>query len=316
MKPPDFFISCDWGTSNFRVSAVDRATLGLISSIKSSEGVKARFRKFEAGQGMPRADFFLSYLLEQIGKLDVPHLKNTVIVGSGMLSSSIGMKELPYADMPFSFSGQELLKERFELPNGNHMVLISGVKTPNDVMRGEEVQAIGIAEQLPDTGKGVLILPGTHSKHIYFNNGRFERFTTFMTGELYEVIGTHSILAPSLQQADWDDVYEDVFMEGVKKGLANTAIASLFSIRANSLLNKASPINNSFFLSGLLIGSELASLVDKNEKIYLGATGIQRKLYMLALKYISAIDDLLCFNTTDMQHALFAGQLKILKTYV
>lgn len=242
MDLPNFFISCDWGTSNFRIHAVNRATLEVISSVKSDEGVKARFRKFKAQREVPRTEFYLSYLMEEIQKLDIPHPKNTVIVGSGMLTSSIGMKELPYADLPFSFSGQELLKEGFELPDGNRLVLISGAKAPNDVMRGEEVQAIGIAEQLPYTGKGVLILPGTHSKHIYFNNGRFERFTTFMTGELYEIISKHSILAPSLQGSEWNDTYRKPFVDGVKKGLGEGIMPSLFPIRAKSLLNGPRPL--------------------------------------------------------------------------
>lgn len=316
MNLPSYFISCDWGTSNFRLRAVDTATFKVLSEFTSDEGIKKRFQKFNEQESFERKEFFLSYLMEQVTKLKLADANKTVIVASGMMSSSIGMKELPYGNMPFAFTGFDLLKEMIEFPDAPNLILVSGVKTDNDVMRGEEVQSIGIANQLPMTDTGILILPGTHSKHINFKNGRFENFKTFMTGELFEVISQHSILAATTTHAVWDDSYEDVFLSGVKKGLSNGLMEHLFAIRANSLLNGVSSVENSFFLSGLLIGSELSGLVDKNEKVFLGATGIYSKLYRLALTYFLSQDDLICFNSSDMENALFAGQLKVLKTYV
>ncbi len=63
-----------------------------------------------------------------------------------MASSSIGMKELPYARLPFALDGGhvQLMYFREERVFPHEIMLISGVKSDHDVMRGEETQLIGL----------------------------------------------------------------------------------------------------------------------------------------------------------------------------
>ena len=75
-----------------------------------------------------------------------------------------------------------------QLPSGAGILLISGIKSDLGMMRGEEVQAIGLEEQLRPHGDGVLLLPGTHSKHLTYRKEAFTALQTFMTGELFEVL--------------------------------------------------------------------------------------------------------------------------------
>ncbi|AYN66008.1 2-keto-3-deoxy-galactonokinase [Euzebyella marina] len=316
MKLPSHFISCDWGTSNFRLLLVDTKSLEVLSQYTSEQGIKKHYKDFKSQLEKSRQEFFQSYLLEKIDTISVPYSSRTPIIASGMLSSSIGMKELPYSKFPVDFDGDGLISVRMEENGKPDLILVSGARTENDVMRGEEIQAIGLSELLSRNEKGILILPGTHSKHIAFNNGRFENFKTYMTGELFEVISRHSILSASLEQSPWDSSFETYFLEGVKKALSNDAMSALFSVRANSLLNDSTGVENFYFLSGLLIGSELSHIADMYEKVYLGATGINAKLYKLALTYILPADYLTCFSSSDMEKSLLAGQLKILKSYV
>src|SRR5439155_22401473 len=65
-----------------------------------------------------------------------------------------------------------------------------------DVMRGEETQLLGLGTLWPGFS-GVVCLPGTHSKWVQLTGRRVERFATAMTGELFEVLRTHSVLRHS-----------------------------------------------------------------------------------------------------------------------
>ena len=309
------FISCDWGTSNFRLRHINCHTLDVLSEHRTDMGIKKCFQLFQAQQKVSQEHFFGNYLTSQIEKLDRSVTKDSLIIASGMLSSSIGMHELPYTEMPISFNGKEIISKEIFLEKDRRLLLISGAKTQNDVMRGEEIQAIGLSHQLPDQEKGILLLPGTHSKHLYFDKGRFIDFNTHMTGELYEIISRHSILAPSLLQTEWNSKYEESFLKGVVKGVANEQMTVLFSIRANSLLHGVSAQENAYFLSGLLVGAELANLKNKSEKVYLAATDVQHELYKLALESFLPLSRVVCFEANIIEKALLIGQNKILKTY-
>ncbi|MCK0189944.1 2-dehydro-3-deoxygalactonokinase [Arenibacter sp. F20364] len=316
MGLPEKFISCDWGTSNFRLRLVDSTTLKILSEYKTDFGIKKCYQLYKQQKEQTQQAFFADYLLAQLDKLDVNEAENSYIVASGMLSSSIGMQELQYCEMPIAFTGEDLISNWISMDNNINLLLISGARTNGDVMRGEEIQAIGLSDYLPKTEKGVLLLPGTHSKHVQFDKGRFMDFTTYMTGELFEVIGKHSILSASLDQVKWSPSFKDVFVEGVIKGVANQQMASLFSIRANSLIHKISSSENYYFLSGLLIGAELGHLKESSETVYLAVTGIQNELYQLALKSFLPMDRIVCFESKIIEKALLVGQQKILEQHV
>lgn len=115
---------------------------------------------------------------------------------SGMASSSIGWRELPYALLPFSLEGSSVVGQWVE----PEVYLISGVRGANDMMRGEETQALGWAEQVGDALplRATLVLPGTHSKHLRLQSGNLTGITTFMTGELFEMLRAHSMLRHSM----------------------------------------------------------------------------------------------------------------------
>lgn len=64
-------------------------------------------------------------------------------------------------------------------------------------MRGEETQIAGLLVRNP-TYSGAVCLPGTHSKWVRVKDGEVGDFTTFMTGEMFEVISTQTVLRHSV----------------------------------------------------------------------------------------------------------------------
>ena len=123
-------------------------------------------------------------------------------------------------------------------------------------MRGEELQIFGALEQL-GPGRHLLCLPGTHSKWALLEDGIIRDFHTYMTGELFDVLRRHSILGTTIEHAVWSDA-------GFEKGLAASRsdaglLAHLFTVRAGTLLETLPVEESGSYLSGLLIGSEVAS---------------------------------------------------------
>lgn len=314
MSETENFISCDWGTSNFRIRLIDKETLNIIKVSESNDGVKKIYRAFkEQSTEKNQTTYFINFLQKKIEQLNLDSQKTTVVI-SGMASSSLGMFELEYTALPFEFSANKLIKTSLNPTSNLEIIIVSGAKSNSDIMRGEEIQAIGIADYLPKKEAGILILPGTHSKHISFNNHVFEDFTTYMTGELFDTLSTSTILANSLKRIKWHDTFESSFLEGVKKAKENNVMASFFNIRTNDLFNKKTKEENFYFLSGLLIGCELAYLKDSSKKIFLATNGTLLKLYKLALE--SLTENSIIFDEKIIDQALIIGHSKIINNHV
>src|SRR5690606_11395652 len=152
---------------------------------------------------------------------------------SGMASSSIGIEELPYADLPFNINGSDAVCAYFEPGHelSHPVFLISGVRAAHDVMRGEETQLVGVCDLLGKTvqnhneAEQVFIFPGTHSKHIYINNARIREFKTYMTGEYFDLLRHKSILSHGV--SDVQDFKSPKNLQSFKKGVMESLVTNL-----------------------------------------------------------------------------------------
>lgn len=312
MESFQYFISCDWGTSNFRLRLVETESLRVLKEHRTEQGVRAVHNSFLDQDSSSQEHVFATYLKQQIKMFPSKHQQHLVVL-SGMASSNIGLKELEYANLPFGQSGEGLQWARWTLENKLEILLISGVKSKTGVMRGEEIQAIGLGEVLEPYNNAVLVLPGTHSKHIVYEQRRFIDFKTYMTGELFEIISSKSILATSVFRGDWDNVVKDAFIEGVEIGISGKFTERLFEIRARGLFKLTTKEANFYFLSGMLIGDELSYLATYENYVFLAADQHLSILYQEALNLIIDKAKLIIVSSKDLEKALLAGQQKILK---
>lgn len=315
MGLPNFFISCDWGTTNFRLRLVETHTLNIISEHKTAQGIKVLYEKYVQQKEVSQKQYFIAYLQEQI-QVFPPEYRDCLTVMAGMASSNIGLHELPYADFPIEKGGANLLWKHLPLSNSEGVLLISGVKAQQGMMRGEEIQAVGLEEQLTQYSKGILLLPGTHSKHLTYSFGEFQGIKNYMTGELFEILSKNSILANSVTTNQWNPQSAASFKVGLALGFEGELTSSLFSVRTNHVLNDTKKEDNYFYLSGLLIGDELSYLKNHKDYVFLAAPEPIFGLYQLALT--SLLDDiqLVCFDNKKIENALLIGQRKILTQYV
>ena len=122
-------------------------------------------------------------------------------------------------------------------------------------MRGEEVQLLGgVAAGMVDP-EGFVCHPGTHNKWALLRHGTIQIFGTVMTGELFNLLKEHSILADLLQTPV---EVNDAFKRGVRHAMEREMLpADLFGVRAAVLLGQADKDDASSYVSGLLIGTDV-----------------------------------------------------------
>ena len=278
------FVSCDWGTSNFRLRLVDQGAVK--GEVRTDEGTAKL-----AAQPGDRAEAFRSTLAKGLEQLKAPDAAPVVI--SGMASSSIGWKELPYAKLPFSLDGRDAVWEKID----GRAYLISGLRSATDVLRGEETETLGLVATLGRdmAFESVFVLPGTHSKHLDVNPGGIAVFRTYMTGELFDVLSRQSVLRHSTDPAAPFD--RAAFLEGVEESTRRPLSSTLFRVRTRQVLDKTSVPSNTSFLSGLLIGTELSSLRGSDVPVVVAAGERLRTSYGAAGEALGFGDRLRCIDS-------------------
>ena len=272
-----YILCCDWGTTSFRLRLVDRYTYEVIAELLSPGGVAGTFRSWKEQTGINRFDYYSDILRASIlslGEKAGLNLENIPVTVSGMASSSLGMEEIPYAELPFNISGSQASVKIFENFNGPaaNLVLVSGLKSYEDVMRGEEAQLIGLIKinevSIQEHEQVVFVFPGTHSKHIFVKDEQVTDFKTFMTGEIFNILSEHSILKDSIELNKTSGLTEpediEAFKQGVEVSGSSSLLHNLFTVRTMQLFGKFSKEQNSYYLSGLLIGTELRQLYSGN----------------------------------------------------
>ncbi len=273
------YVAVDWGTSSFRLWLVDRAG-NVLGERRSHEGMMA------AGK-LGFATVLQSHL-EAVGA--APGLP---VVVCGMAGARQGWVEAGYVDTPARLAS--ILKHAVPVPGQDRDIrILPGIaqRDPGapDVMRGEETQLLG-ALGMDATDDAVVCMPGTHSKWVRANGGTVERFATFMTGELFDVISRETILSHAVTVADEaEDI--DAFRSAVTAAFETPSLAAnlLFQVRSGQLLYGGKPSSAREKISGTLIGLELAAGLAGGVPsigITLVASGRLQMLYQLAFETVS-----------------------------
>lgn len=240
-------VGIDWGTTNARALRFDAA------------GTVVELRERPLGILRVANGDFAGAFADLAGDWRAA-APGVPVLMCGMIGSRQGWREVPYADCPATLPqiASALLEVSLGADRGLHIVpglRVLGDDGEWDVMRGEETQLWGA--DLPDGSCAVL--PGTHSKWAWMGrNGAVHTFRTYMTGELYALCTQHGILGRLM---DFGHDSPEDFESGVRRGLAEHAQAThvLFAARTAALMGRVSSQGLPDFLSGLLIGIEIAS---------------------------------------------------------
>ncbi len=262
-------VAVDWGTSSLRGARLD------------DEGQVLEEKSAPLGILNVRNGDFGGVFAQQFSEW--MKLPGTVCLISGMAGSRQGWVEAPYVACP---AGPDELRRHLHWIERDRIALVPGLSDMRadvpDVMRGEEVQIFG-AMRLAGLSNGLFVLPGTHSKWADVCDGKVMGFRTYMTGEVYGLFIRHSILARTLDaDAPLD---EQSFLQGVMRGGSGDGLLhNAFGVRALALFDRLTPAQSASYLSGLLIGEELAqqTLPATGEVAVIGASPLVAR-YALAL---------------------------------
>ena len=280
----NLWVALDWGTSNFRAYLMDNNN--VIDQVSTQEGMK-----------FIEQNEFEKILIKNIdawnNKFDIK-----VIIASGMVGAKQGWIEVPYINSPCDIRNVNF--KTFKILDDANIHILSGVSqfNPSDVMRGEETQIAGFLLNNVDFN-GSICLPGTHSKWVNMNSYNIQEFTTFLTGELYEIVKKYSILNHSLNTTELDD---EIVKSSAKLIIENPSFISnkLFEIRADNLLKNSNQTSNNSKLVGYLLGIELSgsrTYWEDKDLVIIGSSNLN-KYYELILNGRS--NSIRLFNSSDM----------------
>lgn len=231
------YIAVDWGTTNRRAYRID-----------TDGAVTGSFADERGMLSVPQGGFeaAAAEIRTQLGALPM--------LLAGMVGADRGWREAPYVACP---AGAPELAAAVLWIEPGRTGIVPGVcqRAPAaDVMRGEEVQVLGAVAAGMVPGDALICHPGTHAKWIRMIEGHIAAFRTMMTGELFALLKTHSILAGQLQ----DEVTPGAaFRRGVAAGLEGAGpVESLFALRARRLVGEGRD-DAASYASGLMIGGDV-----------------------------------------------------------
>ncbi|RZJ20787.1 MAG: 2-dehydro-3-deoxygalactonokinase [Brevundimonas sp.] len=237
MNDATALIGVDWGSSNLRV-------------FRMAEGGTVLDRRADGRGATTLASGQFADVLTEVAAdwlaEDLP------VLVCGMAGARGRWLEAPYAPCPASIVDVAAYAVRpIDAPE---VRILPGVAVwrdgvLDDVMRGEETQLFGL-----EAGLDRVIAPGTHSKWARLDGGRIVDFRTHMTGEMFAALSASPSFRGGVAGAD-----PQAFDDGVRSGLEDGPLGhGLFSARVGMLAGRVAPGGLQDYLSGLLIGAEIA----------------------------------------------------------
>ena len=193
------------------------------------------------------------------------------VVCSGMITSNMGLLEVPHVQAPASRRDIADHMVRHDLPDVTDLpfVFVPGVKTKpatfdvasldrSDVLRGEECEIEGLRIGLRVDRPATFLHFGSHHKAIDVDrNGCIFASRTAVTGELFMAVSEYTILRSSLVgigDVEVDDVY---VRAGIDACVTHGAARAMFLVRVGEQLWDRSRDQMTSFLLGVLAATDL-----------------------------------------------------------
>ena len=278
------YIAMDMGTTNTRAWLCDNDRAIIIKKgafgarLGATEGRCVLFERLRA------------LLLELLTENELTERDIECILCSGMAGSEIGLCEIPHISLPCDINGlaksitEKSIPEITAIP----FSFVPGLKKAcenelSDIMRGEETESFGIIQSLQKGSPVILVLPGTHNKIIRISeNGMIEDFSSSASGELADIIISHSILTGSVSHNF--SLSESYAKSGMDYANENGLNAAIFRVRVMGK-NGIDRDSLSSFLYGAVLGQDI-KLIKKYSNagpVYVGGNEALKSAYCALL---------------------------------
>ena len=202
------YLVIDCGTTNLRVTLLDE-NKNPLDTVKGEGGVRHTAIDGHNGRLRTMLHDCMETVLARNGytMADVARC-----VASGMITSNVGLLEIPHVVAPAGVDElRAAMQEKvFEDIAPFTIAFIPGVRnfagkvdmenfSEMDMMRGEEVEAIGLYKLLAPKGAAMFVLPGSHNKFVSMDDqGRIMGCMTSISGELLDAVTHHTIIADAV----------------------------------------------------------------------------------------------------------------------
>ncbi|MEZ9863344.1 2-dehydro-3-deoxygalactonokinase [Vibrio breoganii] len=282
-------ITIDTGTTNTRVALFDgKKRLDLV---KADVGVR---NTSIDGHNKVLVNTIAGAISEIKQRHGLADSDIKAILAAGMITSNLGLVEVPHLVAPVSLENfannihSELIPEIAQVP----IHFIPGVKNIAteqlssieglDIMRGEEVEALAIADLFSITEDSIIALPGSHSKFVAIDAKQsIVGCCTTLAGELNAIITGNTILTSSLQNRFTDTLDTDALIAGYEEAESYGFGKALFSIRLNEQFANKEHHELASFLIGVILHSDIKAVTSTpqlnfsaNAPIYIGGKGM------------------------------------------
>ncbi|WP_422447204.1 2-dehydro-3-deoxygalactonokinase [Thermoanaerobacterium sp. DL9XJH110] len=259
-----------------------------------------------------------------------------MVVASGMITSNLGIYEIPHVKTPIGLEGlveasqMAIIPKLMEIP----ILFIPGVKNnclnyngdsfenleAMDIMRGEETETLGILKIKSLNGPLIMILPGSHTKIIKVD--RYNQIVSCMTtmaGEIFNVLATKTILADSIPQNLITQIDKEYILKGAAISHKVGLTRGCFSIRVMSQFLPIDENKRANFLLGVVLGQDLIAIknslacsVKGDEKIVIGGPApLRLALYHLLSTQSDIKEEIIVLddNAVGMSTAIGAREI-------
>lgn len=281
-------IYVDMGTTNTRAWLMEGSR--LIARESAPVGIRDSAR--EKSSNIIRDG--LRELIARLRVVNSRHCRPTHIAAAGMISSSLGLAEVPHVAAP---AGLDELSgaaqwHHFDQVSDLPILLVPGVRcgpaNPEiaqidsvDVMRGEETFCAGLVALNVASPTGVVLNLGSHWKAIQLDDGRVSSSITSVSGELIDATQQHTILSGSVA-TKWPDRLEPKWLKaGMDLARQSGLARALFCARLLDLSRQGTADDRLAFAIGAFIASDLDALRKR------GALDLQREVGIIGSKALS-----------------------------
>lgn len=200
------------------------------------------------------------------------------IIASGMITSEVGLVEIPHLPVPAGLKEiaksvvTKELKDVCPIP----ITFVPGIKNMNtpfvdeqsceamDIMRGEETESLALIDKCFNNKPMILILPGSHSKFVAVDTQkRITGCLTTISGELLDVITNHTIISKAVDKGfvKRENYSKDHVLKGYDTAAKVGLSRACFSGRILSLFSTLNAQEIANYLLGAVLQSDVAALL-------------------------------------------------------
>lgn len=294
------FVTIDSGTTNTRIRIWQNNQ--VIAEAQRSVGVRDTAI---TGSTKKLTEAVKDALFEALNKANIKTYDDLFIIASGMITSNVGLCEIPHLIAPVSIDDlskgmvNKILPEIIDHPIWfvpgvkNH---VEGIDLNNcemmDIMRGEETEFVGVSALLELDSAALVILPGSHSKFVKVNeHNQIAGCMTTLAGELLDTITQNTILANSLEHKFANSIEEEYLLKGAHYCHQVGIARSCFSVRILDLFSDLTTNQKANFLLGVVLSSDILAIknskalaCDEQTKIVICGKKTLREAFYLLLK--------------------------------